>query len=166
MCTASSVGAAVLLAEAFRGAGTTMEGPTSTESSGSPRPDDRSPRLPARSRGRLHPGGTLAEFSIDPDGRFSCEYVTRYAGLFEDSPQMRAIRHLIEATATTDATVLIRGESGVGKELVARAIHAASCRHGKPWVKVNCAAIPAELLEAELFGHERGAFTGATRRRL
>jgi two-component system response regulator AtoC len=108
----------------------------------------------------------VVEFSVDPDRRFSHEYVATYARLFEGSPQMRAVRQLIEATAATDATVLIRGESGVGKDLVARAIHAASCRHAKPLVKVNCAAIPAELLEAELFGHERGAFTGATRRRL
>ena len=78
---------------------------------------------------------------------------------------MRAIRTVIENIADTDATVLIRGESGVGKDLVARAIHAASARHGGPFVKVNCAAIPPGLLESELFGHEKGAFTGAHRRK-
>ena len=85
--------------------------------------------------------------------------------LLDGSPQMRAIRKLIENIADTDTTVLIRGESGVGKELIARAIHAASaCREG-PFVKVNCAAISQELLESELFGHEKGAFTGAHQRK-
>jgi transcriptional regulator with PAS, ATPase and Fis domain len=78
---------------------------------------------------------------------------------------MRAIRTVIENIADTDATVLIRGESGVGKDLVARAIHAASSRRHGPFVKVNCAAIPTELLESELFGYEKGAFTGAHRRK-
>src|SRR5437899_925729 len=78
---------------------------------------------------------------------------------------MRAVRTIIENIADTDATVLIRGESGVGKDLVARAIHAASGRGHGPFVKVNCAAIPHDLLESELFGHERGAFTGAHRRK-
>jgi two-component system response regulator AtoC len=88
-----------------------------------------------------------------------------YTALLDGSPQMRAIRTIVENIADTDATVLIRGESGVGKDLVARAIHAASARHDRPFVKVNCAAIPGELLESELFGHERGAFTGAYRRK-
>src|SRR3989475_12419696 len=85
--------------------------------------------------------------------------------LLNGSPQMRAIRTVIENIADTDATVLIHGESGVGKDLVARAIHAASARRGGPFVKVNCAAIPSGLLESELFGHEKGAFTGAHRRK-
>jgi len=78
---------------------------------------------------------------------------------------MRAIGTVIENVADTDVTVLIRGESGVGKDLVARAIHAASSRRGGPFVKVNCAAIPQGLLESEFFGHEKGAFTGAYRRK-
>jgi two-component system response regulator AtoC len=78
---------------------------------------------------------------------------------------MRAIRSIIESIADTDTTVLIRGESGVGKDLIARAVHAASARGKGPFVKVNCAAIPHELLESELFGHEKGAFTGAHRRK-
>ena len=88
------------------------------------------------------------------------------APLLSHSPAMRAVRWSIEQVADTDATVLIRGESGVGKELVAKAIHAASLRRSRPFVKVNCAALPAELLESELFGHEKGAFTGAYRRKL
>jgi transcriptional regulator with GAF, ATPase, and Fis domain len=78
---------------------------------------------------------------------------------------MRAIRALVESVADHDVTVLIRGETGVGKDVVARAIHAASARRQGPFIKVNCAAIPSGLLESELFGHERGAFTGAHQRK-
>jgi two-component system response regulator AtoC len=78
-------------------------------------------------------------------------------------PAMRAVRELVAQVAGTNATVLLTGESGVGKEVVARAIHRASPRAGRPLLKVNCAALPGELLESELFGHERGAFTGAHR---
>jgi transcriptional regulator with GAF, ATPase, and Fis domain len=77
------------------------------------------------------------------------------------SDQMREVRELIGRVADTDVTVLIRGESGTGKELVARAVHDASPRREGMFVKVNCAALPAELVESELFGFERGAFTGA-----
>src|SRR5438874_1993527 len=85
--------------------------------------------------------------------------------LFEGHPRMAAIRAVIESIADTDTTVLIRGESGVGKDLIARAVHVASTRREGPFVKVNCAAIPQGLLESELFGHEKGAFTGAHRRK-
>ena len=81
--------------------------------------------------------------------------------LFGHSEQMAEVRDLIERVADTDVTCLIRGESGTGKELVARALYASSLRRDKPFVKVNCAALPTELLESELFGFERGAFTGA-----
>jgi two-component system, NtrC family, nitrogen regulation response regulator NtrX len=81
------------------------------------------------------------------------------------SPAIEAVRELIARVAATDARVLISGESGTGKELVATAIHHGSARAAGPLVRVNCAAIPRDLVESELFGHERGAFTGATERR-
>ncbi len=79
---------------------------------------------------------------------------------------MQEVKDTIEQVADTTAKVLIRGESGTGKEVVARMIHAQSRRHEKPFVKVNCAAIPYELLESELFGYEPGAFSGANRQKL
>ncbi|HET6936011.1 MAG TPA: sigma-54 dependent transcriptional regulator, partial [Candidatus Angelobacter sp.] len=86
--------------------------------------------------------------------------------LFGTSPKMMEVKMTIEQVADTTATVLIRGESGTGKEVVARMIYSESSRSEKPFVKVNCAAIPHELLESELFGYEPGAFTGATRQKL
>jgi two-component system, NtrC family, nitrogen regulation response regulator NtrX len=83
-----------------------------------------------------------------------------------DSPALQAVRDAIHKAAPTNATVLIWGESGVGKELVARAIHRESLRRDGPFVQVNCAAIPDELIESELFGHEKGSFTGATDRQI
>jgi two-component system response regulator AtoC len=86
--------------------------------------------------------------------------------LFGSSPKMMGVRRIIEQVADTAATVLVSGESGTGKEMVARMIHSESSRSDHPFVKVNCAAIPRELLESELLGHEPGAFTGATRQTL
>lgn len=85
----------------------------------------------------------------------------RPANIIGNSGKMQAVFELIDRVAPTSATVLIRGESGVGKESIADAIHYNSLRKGKPFIKVNCAALPDSLIESELFGHERGAFTGA-----
>ncbi|KAB2663009.1 MAG: sigma-54-dependent Fis family transcriptional regulator [Verrucomicrobia bacterium] len=87
----------------------------------------------------------------------------RVEHLIGDSPKVRELRQLIQTVAPTDATVLILGESGTGKELIAGAIHSLSKRAGLNYVRINCAAIPETLLESELFGHEKGAFTGAHR---
>ena len=93
-------------------------------------------------------------------------YRLEHQMIFDSSARMENVRRVIETVAHLDCTVLIRGESGTGKELVARALAAPSIQQGKPFVKVNCAALPAELLESELFGYERGAFTGAVQRKL
>jgi two-component system nitrogen regulation response regulator NtrX len=88
------------------------------------------------------------------------------ADMVGDDPAMGRLREVIARVAATDARVLISGESGTGKELVATAIHLGSARRDRPFVRVNCAAIPRDLVESEMFGHERGAFTGAAERRI
>ena len=89
-----------------------------------------------------------------------------YRGMKGKDPKIQEIYKLIEDVAPTDATVLIQGESGTGKEMVAQALHEASHRAGHPFVVINCSAYPATLLESELFGHEKGAFTGAVQRKI
>ncbi len=90
----------------------------------------------------------------------------RLPAIVGESPRIVEVSHAIQRVAPTDATVLLQGESGTGKELFARAIHQLSPRRDRPFVAINCAAIPSTLIENELFGHEKGAFTGATARQL
>jgi transcriptional regulator with GAF, ATPase, and Fis domain len=93
-------------------------------------------------------------------------YERRFEQLIGNSPALEAVLEQVERVAPTDSTVLIQGETGTGKELIARAIHNISSRCGRSFVQLNCAAIPLDLLESELFGHERGAFTGAIAQRI
>jgi transcriptional regulator with GAF, ATPase, and Fis domain len=88
-------------------------------------------------------------------------YERRFEQVIGNSPALEAVLEQVERVAPTDSTVLIEGETGTGKELIAHAIHNISSRCGRPFVRLNCAAIPLDLLESELFGHEKGAFTGA-----
>jgi len=102
---------------------------------------------------RMAPRTTLTSGDVEAKGRF---------GLVGTSGEMQSIFAIIERVADTPSTVLITGESGTGKELVAKALHEQSSRKGAPFIKINCAAIPKTLMESELFGYEKGAFTGAT----
>ena len=89
-----------------------------------------------------------------------------FEGIVGESPALRAVLRKVQQVASVETTVLITGETGTGKELVARALHQGSPRRDRPFVTVNCAAIPQALVESELFGHEKGAFTGALQRRI
>jgi len=93
------------------------------------------------------------------NGQFKQE--AAFSQIIGSSPSLKFVLAEVERVAPTDSTVLVLGETGTGKELIARAIHNLSGRRGRPFIKVNCAAIPLDLLESELFGHEKGAFTGA-----
>jgi transcriptional regulator with GAF, ATPase, and Fis domain len=90
----------------------------------------------------------------------------RFEQIIGSSPAFESVLAEVERVAPTDSTVLVLGETGTGKELIARAIHNLSVRYGRPFVKLNCAAIPFDLLESELFGHEKGAFTGAVAQKI
>ena len=89
----------------------------------------------------------------------------RFERIIGKSAALESVLEQVRQVASTDSTVLIEGETGTGKELIAHAIHNASRRIGRAFIKLNCAAIPLDLLESELFGHEKGAFTGPSRRR-
>src|SRR2546429_349545 len=101
-------------------------------------------------------GAVAALGSVDQD-----RDPRRFEQIIGHSSALESVLEQVERVAPTDSTVLIQGETGTGKELIARAIHNLSARCGRPFIKLNCAAIPFDLLESELFGHERGAFTGA-----
>ncbi len=103
--------------------------------------------------------------SVDCDGGVAASGAEALKAAVWQSPAMKKIREVIDQIADTDVTVLIQGESGVGKEIVSRAVHAESTRADGPFIKVNCAALPEDLLESELFGYEKGAFTGAHARK-
>src|SRR4029453_3714649 len=105
--------------------------------------------LPARREMRPHPSGHLTQ---------ALENDTQIVG---NSPALRRVLEVVKKVAPYDSTVLLLGETGTGKELIAQAIHTGSRRCDRPLVRVNCAALPAELIASELFGHEKGAFTGA-----
>ena len=107
----------------------------------------------------------LEHTRLERENRALREQVERKHQIVGDSQAVLELRRQIEVAAPTNGRVLIYGENGVGKELVARAIHALSVRRDNPFIEVNCAAIPEELIESELFGHEKGAFTGAVTRR-
>ena len=94
-------------------------------------------------------------------GAEQVSYERRFEQIIGNSSALEAVLEQVERVAPTDSTVLIEGETGTGKELIAHAVHNLSARCGKPFVRLNCAAIPLDLLESELFGHEKGAFTGA-----
>ena len=103
----------------------------------------------------------LAQARLQEENRLLRAELNRSQTLLGESVPMKALRQLIALTAPTGGRVLIYGESGTGKELVARTLHAQSQRAPQPFVEVNCAAIPEELIESELFGHVKGSFTGA-----
>jgi formate hydrogenlyase transcriptional activator len=98
--------------------------------------------------------GTVTYPEVDPPDR-------RFESIIGSSAALESVLDQVEQVASTDSTVLIEGETGTGKELIAHAIHSSSQRYGRAFIKLNCAAIPLDLLESELFGHEKGAFTGA-----
>ncbi len=120
---------------------------------------------PARLKGILLSASRQREMEAEPAAVKPVRQVGALGQLVGSTPEMKAVFSLIERVASSNVSVLVTGESGTGKELVARALHDLSSRRNKPFVAVNCAAIPETLIESEIFGHEKGAFTGAMERR-
>ena len=110
------------------------------------------------------PDGDMAPEELYPEGEIRSDM--NFEEIVGKSAALRCVLKLVDIVAPTESTVLIYGETGTGKELVARALHDLSPRRSNAFVRVNCAAIPAGLLESELFGHEKGAFTGAVAQRI
>ncbi|MBI5369246.1 MAG: sigma-54-dependent Fis family transcriptional regulator [Planctomycetes bacterium] len=108
----------------------------------------------------------LSQGTLSRENRHLRDRIRSQTQILGESPGIRRVRELIRRVAGTDARVLITGDNGTGKELVARSIHEQSARAAGPFVDINCAALPAELIESELFGHEEGSFTGASSRRI
>jgi len=121
--------------------------------------------LPSKATSRDHGSAALIEPLVAPDYSATSEQ-DGFEGIVGRSTALREVLDRLQTVAPTDSTVLIEGETGTGKELIARAIHACSRRRAGAFVKMNCAAIPKELLESEIFGHEKGAFTGAVMRKI
>ncbi|HTV55163.1 MAG TPA: sigma 54-interacting transcriptional regulator [Terriglobia bacterium] len=107
----------------------------------------------------------MKSFNVVPANNQGCAG-RRFEQIIGNSPALESVLAEVERVAPTDSTVLVLGETGAGKELIARAIHNSSPRCGRPFVRLNCAAIPFDLLESELFGHEKGAFTGAVAQKI
>jgi len=116
-----------------------------------------------------HPADELGCQTLEVDlakGLHEISQPTGFEQIIGNSPALKRVLELVKTVASTDCTVLLLGETGTGKELIASAIHKLTTRRGRPFAKLNCAAIPSGLLESELFGHERGAFTGAITRKM
>lgn len=124
------------------------------------------PKPPDLNRLLLSVRNALDKSSLVTETRILKKKINKKYDIIGQSPQIEDVKQTIEKVAPTDARVLITGPNGTGKELVARWLHEKSARHKGPMVEVNCAAIPAELIESELFGHEKGAFTSAVKQRI
>src|SRR5262249_26018241 len=120
----------------------------------------------AMNRARQTVPGTHTPVAATPAAAEGGRSDSRFAEIIGTSAALRRVLQAVETVAPTDATVLLYGETGTGKELIARALHTLSTRRAQAFVKLNCAAIPTGLLESELFGHEKGAFTGAIAQRI